>query len=391
MNPRLQEIEERMAEIREQLNAGGELDLPALVAEAKSLSEERNKIMQREQLADLINTNNTPTAPVVPSTGNAAEVRDSDMYETLEYRSAFMDYVVNGTVIPTEFRANQNTMTSDVGAIIPPTTLNKIHEKLTTYGMILPLVNRTAFKTGLVIPTNNLKPTAVWVNEGQGSDRQKEKLAGSITFSAYKLRCAVSVSLNVEVEAWSAFEAMLVSHITEAMAKALEAAILTGTGVNQPTGILTGEGGAKVEAKTATYDLLTKAEGELPLAYENGARWVMTKKTFMAFVAMTDANGQPIARVDYGIGGIPERTLLGRQVVLTEYLKNISDTLTDGDIFAFLFNFNDYTLNTTYDIGIKTYEDNETDDIVRKSIMLVDGKVVDDGSLVKIAYKSTAK
>ena len=36
--------------------------------------------------------------------------------------------------------------------------------------------------------------------------------------------------------------------------------------------------------------------------------WVMTKKTFMSIEGMTDKNGQPIARVNYGMGGKPERS-----------------------------------------------------------------------------------
>lgn len=39
-------------------------------------------------------------------------------------------------------------------------------------------------------------------------------------------------------------------------------------------------------------------------------------------------------------------------------------------------------LNTNYAMGVKKYEDNETDDQVTKGIMLVDGKVVDKNSLV---------
>ena len=34
---------------------------------------------------------------------------------------------------------------------------------------------------------------------------------------------------------------------------------------------------------------------------------------------------------------------------------------------------------------VKKYEDNDTDDMVTKAIMLVDGKVVDKNSLVTIA------
>ena len=94
----------------------------------------------------------------------------------------------------------------------------------------------------------------------------------------------------------------------------------------------------------------------------------------MEYVAITDAQGQPIARVNYGIGGRPERTLLGRTVVICNYLPE--------GVHSFLFNFSDYILNTNYQMGLKKYEDNETDDLITKSIMIADGKVVDKGSLV---------
>ncbi|PEP79428.1 phage major capsid family protein, partial [Bacillus toyonensis] len=44
--------------------------------------------------------------------------------------------------------------------------------------------------------------------------------------------------------------------------------------------------------------------------------------------------------------------------------------------------YKDYILNTNYQMGVKKYEDNETDDLVTKAIMIVDGKVVDNNSLV---------
>ena len=36
---------------------------------------------------------------------------------------------------------------------------------------------------------------------------------------------------------------------------------------------------------------------------------------------------------------------------------------------------------------VKRYEDNDTDDLVTKAIMLVDGKVVDKNSLVTVTKK----
>jgi HK97 family phage major capsid protein len=139
-------------------------------------------------------------------------------------------------------------------------------------------------------------------------------------------------------------------------------------------------------ATKLSYELLTNAEGALPEEYEGNAVWCMTKKTFMSFIGMTDANGQPIARVNYGVNGKPERTLLGRSVVLAgSYLDSFASTLTAGKIFAFLFNFNDYVVNTIYDMGIQRKQDWDTEDLLTKAVMSVDGKVVDKGSLVTIA------
>lgn len=308
-----------------------------------------------------------------------------NIFDTPEYRNAFMNFVCRGIAIPKEFREAGPTKTSDIGALVPPVTLNKVLEKMDAVGMILPLVTHTNYRTGMNIPTSSVKPVATWVAEGVGSEKQKKTLDTTITFSHNKLRCAVSVTLETEYMAYSAFETALVNNMAEAMTKALEEAILKGDGTGKPTGILyDATKGKKEEVAALSYDVLTAAEADLDLSYEAGAVWVMTKKTFMAFVGMKDSEGQPIARVNYGLAGAPERVLLGRRVVLTEYLPSFSDKLKKTDVFAFLYRMSDYTLNTNFSIGIKTYEDNETDDIIRKSIMVCDGKPVDYGSLVKL-------
>ena len=114
----------------------------------------------------------------------------------------------------------------------------------------------------------------------------------------------------------------------------------------------------------------------------------MTKPTFMRFAGMVDSNGQPIARTNYGIGGRPERILLGRSVVLNEYMPSLGTALSKDEVVAFLFNPKDYLLNTNLNMTVKSYEDNDTDDTVTKAIMLVDGKVVDKNSLVTVTKKS---
>lgn len=379
MNKRLEEILQRKEEIRSLLSDEGNknINFDDIEKELRELDEEEKEIRRRQTIIDGMGTMTTRT--------NTAKPVKANIYDSEEYRQAFMNYVCRGERLPKEFRSDEVTATTDIGALVPPVTLNKIIEKLEAYGMILPLVTRTAYKTGLSIPTSNVKPEATWVAEGAGSDKQKKTLSGTITFSHFKLRCAVAVTLETENMAYSAFETTLVNNVVEAMAKALEKAIISGTGVGQPTGILKEDAkGTKIEVSKIDYKTLVNAEAELPMEYESGAVWCMTKKTFMAFIGMTDTNGQPIARVNYGFGGKAERSLLGRTVVLTNYLENFSDTLEAGKTFAFLYNFADYTLNTNFQIGIKTYEDNDTDDIIRKMIMVCDGKPIIYDSLVKL-------
>ncbi|MCB7068125.1 phage major capsid protein [Enterocloster citroniae] len=322
-------------------------------------------------------------------------VETEDMYDSIEYRKAFMNYVLNGTAIPTKLvNAAATTKTTDVGAVISPTVINRIVEKMETIGMILPLVTRTAFAAGATVPTSNVKPEATWVAEGGTSDTQK-KTTGQIDIKGYKLRCAISMTLETSVMSLQVFEAVFVNSVSEAMVKAQEKAFITGSGSGQPKGVLTeavadGQNIDLAANADPTYQTLVDAEAAIPLAYENGAVWNMTKKTFMKFVGMVDANKQPIARVNYGIDGKPERTLLGRRVVLNDYMTSLGATITADTVVAFIFDWSDYMFNTNYNMVVKTYEDNDTEDQITKAVMICDGKAIDRNSLVTITKKKAS-
>lgn len=323
----------------------------------------------------------------------ANKAEPSDDFGSLEYRKAFMNYVAQRTPIPDNFSnafQNVTTSTGDVSPVIPTTVLNRIVEKMENIGTVLNLVTRTNYKGGLTIPTSNIKPTATWVNEGAGVTVQKSGVDGTITFTYHKLKIAVSMTLEVSVMSLSAFETKFVNDVADAMVKALEQAIISGSGTDRPKGILaetpvTGQALQIASGTALSYDILIAMESALPSAYENGAVYAMTKKTFMAMYGITDDNGQPIARINYGISGKPERSILGREVViLDDYISNYTKTVTADTTVAFIFNFADYILNTNYEITAKVYEDNDTDDLIRKAVMITDGKVVDKNSLVTL-------
>lgn len=389
---RRKKIEARLAQIKTELETrAAELTAEELAALEKEVGELQT---ERAAIDAAIEKRNTLLATIAageqvdgaePTVLRAFDKdkddKGEDKYGTMAYRKAFMEYVTRGAAIPAEYRENQNTKTTDVGAVVPTTILDKIVSKMESVGGIYALVTKTAYKGGVSIPKQTLKPVATWVAEGAGSDKQKYT-GGNITFAYNKLRCAVSVSFETDTMSIAAFETLLVNNIVEAMVKALEKAIVAGTGTGQPTGIITSTEYAEiVEVAAQDYDSLVRAEAAVPEAYETTAKWCMSKKTFMGYVGMTDKQGQPIARVNYGVNGKPERYLLGREVVLTEHLPNFS-TANTNDKFAFIFDFANYDLNTNYAIGIKKYEDNDNDDQITKGIMLADGKVVDGNGLV---------
>ena len=311
---------------------------------------------------------------------NAPQVRAAET--DLEYRNAFMEYVLRDTPIPAELRADANTLTSDAASVIPTHLVNQIIEKFDNVGMILPLITKTSYAAGVEIPTSTVKPVATWVSEGAGSDRQK-KATGKIVFSYFKLRCEISMSMEVGTMALATFEAKFVENVAKAMVYAIENAVINGTGVGQPTGILTATvpEGQDLGAVALTYAQLTAAEGVLPAEYETGAKWCMNKKTWAKVLGMTDLQGQPIARINYGINGSQERSILGRDVVVAPYV---------ADDVMFMYDFSDYVLNTIYDMGISKKQDWETEDLLTKAVMSVDGKVVDNGSLVKMTITAAA-
>lgn len=381
----------------------------ALLDEAQSLLDNGELDKANEKIAELealdkrfeeqatlqANINALSGSSVVHAPQAAAQHSD-DIYDSIEYRKAFMNYVTKHTPMPAEYAelSNATTKTTDVSYVIPTVTLNRIVEKMENTGEILKLVTRTNYKGGLAIPISTVKPTASWVSEGSGVTLTKEQVTGQITFAYHKLKVAVSITLEVATMSLSAFETKFVNDVSTAMVKALEAAIISGDGSGKPKGILaetpvTGQAIEIASGTAITYNTLIDAEAALPVEYESGARWCMTKKTFMSFYGMTDDNGQPIARINFGLDGKPERTLNGRPVtIVSGLLSNYTTTVSADTTFAFIFDFADYILNTNYGVTVRVYEDNDTDDIIRKAVTLVDGKVVDKNSLVTLTVKA---
>lgn len=377
---RIDEIKARKVEIRSLIDSADMETLKAFQDELAILNEEAEELRTREEIAKQLETNN--------NLGNSLNLKglnemNNISLESQEYRSAFMEYVTNGTEIPAEFRAAATSVSADNGAVIPTTVLNEIVTKLEKYGDILPRVRRVSYPAGVTVPTSATKFEAVWQNENAVGESQKMTTA-SISFTAYQLRCNAGVSFHMDVRSLAAFESALVKNVVDAMGKALEKAIIAGTGTGQPTGITAATAVAKVDATACDYATLVKAVKAVPSAYKKDFVFIMNEGTALNFATMVDKNGQPI--INAGIVQTPQYRFLGHDVVLTDALPDFDAAATTNTV-AVLFDLSKYMLNTSYEVDLYTYTDNATRQKVYDSIALVDGKVIDANGLVFINKK----
>ena len=401
---RLEEIEKRKAEIVDKSKSASVEELDNLIKEMDGLNKEieeirkkeQEKIEKRKEIAEKINNGEIETKVIEEKKNkiNLVEKRGNEKMEnkldSVEYRNAFIEFAKTG-VMAEEFR--DVAMTANNSAVIPVTTLNKIVEKLESFGNILPLVTYMNYPAGVAVPTSQLASPAVWTTDADVAKNGiavDGKVTGSITFGAYPLVKALGLSFMAQVQSLSAFETALANNVADAMAKAMEKAIVDGTGVGQMKGIL-----AETPAKTValsnklSFADVVNIKKSIPAAYRSGAVLVMNESTFYEFYGMTDANGQPIARVNFGVDKEPEYMLFGQRVVVTDWMKDY-ETAKSSDVVAFAVQLDKYVINTAHQIDLVTYIDNATRNKVYQSFAALDGKLVDANGLVFVT-KGTGK
>lgn len=319
--------------------------------------------------------------------------KNSDPFDTEEYRTAFMNFCKNGTPIPQNLRADAITKTSDTSAVIPTTILNEIVQQMKVYGNLYAEVRKLNIQGGVQVPILSLKPTATWITADTGtsqSDKQKIQANTSVSFSYYGLECKIAQTLLVNVTTLEMFQQLFVPLATEAIAKALDIAIMNGTGSGQPLGITK-------DTRVPTGNVVTlnptdfaswsawkkKVFAKIPKAYRTG-KFYMSQATFDGYIdGMVDQNGQPIGRVNYGIDGAETYRFGGKTVETVEddVVKAYEDATT-GDVVAVFVNPTDYAINSNLTMQTVRWVDNDTNEIKNKVILIADGKLIDPNGVV---------
>lgn len=391
----LEQIATRKAEIKE-LSKRDDADIDALSEEVDKLNEREAQLKadkkKAEKRANLQNM-------VIEGAGNDVKPNETNL-DSMEYRTAFMNYVVKGTrsdLLQYVQRDDAAGQSSDLGVMIPQTVIQKIIKDLEkVYGQLYSRVRKTNIQGGVKYPIGSFSATFTRITETTKSDRQKGgSITGSVTFE-YKIgEIRLARTILQSVLSVPAFEAELAKVIVQAYVKAMDHEIMLGNEEsNEMQGILTEANKSDGRIPKANIIEFTAEEvadwkqwqkklfAEIPLSMR-GLRpeFVMTPGTWEANIkTLADDNNRPVYMETFNpVDGAEISRFKGRDVVFVEedILKNFDDA-TNGEYFAMLWVPEEaYAINTNMEFSVTRYMDHETNQMVTKALVINDGKPLD--------------
>lgn len=306
---------------------------------------------------------------------------------TIEYRQAFKKYVQTGEMIPSELRAAATSTTADIGMIIPKTIMDEfIKEVSKVYGHIYAKVRKLNVKGGVEFPISKLTANFKWITESTVSEKQKAgDIKEKVSFSYHIGEIRVAETLLAQVVSLDVFESEITRIMVEAYVKAMDVAIISGTGSGQPLGIT-------VDPRVTNVIEFTEEEfgdwtawrkklfAVIPLSKRGLGEFLFPSSTVESYLmTMKDANNRPLFKeaTDLNMGNTAG-SFFGRTTDLVEpdIIKDFA-TASNGDVVGVMWVPSDYAINTQLEFGMKRYFDDDTNEWINKGLTIVDGKILD--------------
>lgn len=342
-----------------------------------------------------------PTAVVAAANMNQAAARSEgeDLRGTMEYRKAFMDYiqrgVVNKDILQFEKRQNATGTSSDLGVLIPTTVIQSImQEAEKVYGSLYSKVKKTNLQGGVKYPIGSFSATFKRITETTVSDRQDAGgVTGYVEFSYNIGEIRLARTLLQTVLSVPVFEQEFAKVVARTYIEAMDKEIINGeASKNQCEGIITEA--KKVSGRIPAANIIeftadeisdwTKWESKLfaniPLSMENAlSEFVMAKQTYVSnLVTMKDNNGQPIRKA--GFDNTDKQNKFNEYPVnrVEKDIFKDFDSCADGEYFGMFWNPEEaYAINSNMEFTVVDYFDQETNQFVKKALVINDGKVLD--------------
>lgn len=400
-------FELRCADVRDEIaSESSKVKASDLKAEVEIIKEERArralldsfKVEERKAVADgagtVVEEDGKEERKAVHVHDRTAEALSSD-----EYVREFARYLnTRGAKLSEEFaqyqtRADEFGVLGDAGILVPLKVQQSIIEKMEDRGTIWNSVTKSNVPGGIDYPVGEFKMEAKWIGETETSDYQKlPPVNDKVSFRYHQLEARHARTLMSEVITPTVYGSKYAEAAADAMIDACEEAILSGTGTGQPLGLFKDprltNASAVAKADFTVKGYMEKVKNpiaRLASGYRNGLLY-MAETTFnYYFEGMTDANGQPVARVNYGIDGEVVRTLFGQRVECLDekYIPYFDDAASAGKPWAIYGNLTDYVWNSNLQMRADRWEDYENNQFKSRLILIADGKPLDVNGFVK--------
>lgn len=407
INEQLADINDEIADVNEELD-----EIKA--EEARAAQQAAQPVEGRQQPPANAQTVNGGIVASFATPAPATQQRNNDTnpYETMEYRQAFMAYVQRGAAIPAnimnDINTYRNSLPEDMRAGVPITTnetgpaipLTIMREVINTvrkrYGNLYAKVQKMSIPGGVEFPIGALQASFKWITESTVSPRQKLDALGKIQFSYHTGEIRIAQSFLSQLLTIEAFESKITEVIAIAYVQAMDNGIVNGTGNGQMLGILNDP---RVAA-TNNVVTMTAAQinnwtawrknffAKLPLGYRAG-EFIFPLSTVESYLeTMADANNNPIFRqatgleVNDGDAMNPSGRFFGRDIALVEpdILADF-DTASSGDVIGIYWQPWEYAINENFGFTMRRYFDDETNEWVDKALVVVDGKVLNPNGI----------
>jgi HK97 family phage major capsid protein len=233
-----------------------------------------------------------------------------------------------------ELRNAQETGSdSEGGYLVSPEFRQKLVEVRAAFGGLAPEVDSFSTAKGGDLEYPSLDDTAnsgdITAEEAAVTDGD-DLAFGTVALGAFKYTSAgagTNLPLRVSVELLQDSQVDVQGIVARALGTRIQrkqaADWVNGNGTTLPFGILhdglTADVVLDTEA-TLTYLNLTEVEEALDPEYEQNAKWLMAKSTWMHVKRLEDDNGRPLVlpQAQSGLTGAPVRELLGYPVVIDQ-------------------------------------------------------------------------
>ena len=331
---------------------------------------------------------------------------------SMEYRTAFRDFVVRGVksdILEYQKREDATGTSTDLGVLIPETVMQEIVKGVAkVYGQLYGRVRKTNLKGGVKYPIGSFTAVFNRITESTVSDRQDAGGATGYISFGYKIgeirlaRTLLQAVLSVPV-----FEQEFAKVISEAYVKAMDIEIMSGAEAdNECVGILTEA--AALNSKIPATNIIEftadeaadwkewqkKLFAKIPLGMRaERPEFAMTAATYESVIkTLADDQNHPVYAETFNpVDGSEKATFKGKEVIFVENdcLKDF-DAATDGQYFGMYWvPQKAYAINSNMEFTVVDYFDHETNQWVKKALVINDGKVL-DGAYIYLLKKKVA-